>query len=353
MVADAHRFGRGVGIGLHKPVRVGDEEGRVRHGERAGDVFVGDGFEIGSLDLHHHGAEHVDGDGVEPHGSGREGEAGLDHAGEVFFHGEVAVDAGGDLQRVVGPVLWLEEIVREARRVGEQVVDGDGGCRAVRRLRLEVGQEVGDGAAEAELAKLDHAHRGGGDDGLGDGGEAEDVVFLHGAPGLAVRLAIGLEVGELPVLHHGDDGADDALFAEGCVEGGVDAGCHVCHGAEGDGAPGGLSRGDVTQDRYRTGEVTLRDAVVSPPETSGGRGTRTAPHVRRRCFTSAPKFVVRRSWCAELPRPRGWFPTRIAPAPDSVQLPSMRMRWGHNESGCGGVLNAEGGFIFAVCLSYT
>ena len=57
-----------------------------------------DAFDVRALGLRHHGAEHVDGDGVEPRGAGREGEAGLDHAGEVVLHREVAIDAGGDLE---------------------------------------------------------------------------------------------------------------------------------------------------------------------------------------------------------------------------------------------------------------
>jgi hypothetical protein len=145
--------------------------------------------------------------------------------------------------RVVGAVKRLEEVVGQARGVGEQVTDGDGGGRAVGRLRFEGRQEIGDSAVEREFAEFDHSHRGGGDDRLGDGSEAEDVVFLHRAAGLAVRLAIGLEVGDLALPHYGDHSADDALVVEGGGDGGVDALGEICHGEQGETASAHLSSG--------------------------------------------------------------------------------------------------------------
>ena len=111
-------------------------------------------------------------------------------------------------------------------------------------LRFEVRQEVGDGRIELEPAGFDHRHGGGGDDGLGDRSEAEDRVVLHLAAGFAVGEAVGLEVGELSILHHGNDGADDALLIDGGLDGGVDAVGDVCHA--GTMAPWlGLSRADM------------------------------------------------------------------------------------------------------------
>jgi hypothetical protein len=70
--------------------------------QRAGDVFLHGAFDIRTFDFRKDGAQHVDGDRVQPHGAGREGEASPNHAAEILFHGYVAVDAGGDLDRVVG-----------------------------------------------------------------------------------------------------------------------------------------------------------------------------------------------------------------------------------------------------------
>ena len=88
-----------------------------------------------------------------------------------------------------------------------QLPDGDG--------PLAVGREgrpiFGRGSVQMDLAALHQLHdRGGGGHDLGQGGEIEDGVRLHGlAPGRQGPMAEGLAVHGLALVAHQDDGPGD------------------------------------------------------------------------------------------------------------------------------------------------
>ena len=95
----------------------------------------------------------------------------------------------------------------QTRGVGHQLPDGDG-LLAVGREGRPIG---GRGLVQMDLAALHQLHdRGGGGHDLGQGGEIEDGVRLHGLdPGRQGALAESLAVHGLAVVAHQDDGPGD------------------------------------------------------------------------------------------------------------------------------------------------
>ena len=130
----------------------------------------------------------------------------------------------------------LVEAVAEARRVGEQVADGDGpllvhkahACFAHAVIDFHAGEfrdELADGIIKGEVSLFVEHHDGGAGDGLCHRVDSEERVALHGRAAFEVEHSVRLEVkglaaprehgkaaGELAVvyvaLHHLIDAAE-------------------------------------------------------------------------------------------------------------------------------------------------
>ena len=123
--------------------------------------------------------------------------------------------------------------------MGEQLADGDDRLAAIDELRPEIGQEARHRIIQAKDAGLGERERRGGDQRLGDGGEAEDRVFRRAASSLAVRMAGRAAVDELAVFGDQHDRADDNAVADRCIDHGVEPGGALVLGGGSCGVDGG------------------------------------------------------------------------------------------------------------------
>lgn len=143
---------------------------------------------------------------------------------ELFAGGAGEVEVGEVFPGGFGAVLVVGEGVvgDEAGAVAEELFEGDDALAVV----VELGEEVGKGLIEAELAALEEDHDGGGGgEGLGEGGHVEDGVARHGG-GVGLHLAVSdrLDESDLAVAADKDDGSGDDVVVDGLVDGFGDSG---------------------------------------------------------------------------------------------------------------------------------
>ena len=110
----------------------------------------------------------------------------------------------------------------------EQMAQRDDRHLAVRQRRAKIRQIARDRIGKRDLAQLDHAQRGRGDQRLGQRGKTKHRILAHRNAALAVRKARRAAIGDLAVLHHQHDAADDALIGERGVDRAVDCGGVFC-----------------------------------------------------------------------------------------------------------------------------
>ena len=182
-----------VGLGEAGFLRGGEVEGGVGHGEGTEEAVFEEDFEGLSGDDFDDSAEGVDaGLVVLPLGAWGESEG---SGGEM----------GDEIGEGFGGLGFLGGVVGEAGGVGEEVAEGDIGWGAVGGLEFgEFGDVFLDGVVDREEALLGEHHDGGGGEGLGHGGDPEDVVWSHGGFGGEVGVADGVEVDD--AIGFGDDG---------------------------------------------------------------------------------------------------------------------------------------------------
>ena len=82
----------------------------------------------------------------------------------------------------------------------------------------KLGEVVGDGGVEIELAFTSEFHQRGGDGGyLGDGGEVVDVVMAYGSDGVVGVVAISFVKRDLVVVDYDDLHAGEGALLNGVV----------------------------------------------------------------------------------------------------------------------------------------
>ncbi len=222
-------FGEGtvfefVGLGEACFLSRGEVEGGIGHTEGAEEAVIEEGLEGLAGDDFDDSAEGVDaGLVVFPPGAGDEAEGAGGEAGDEIGEG-------------FGGFGFFGGVVGEAGGVGEEVADGDLGGGAIGVFEVgEFGDVLFDGVVDGEKVLFDEHHDGGGGDGLGHGGDPEDVVGSHGGFGGEVGVADGAAVGDALGLDDDGDGAGDLVLVDVFLDGlgdGLEVGC-------GGGAAGG------------------------------------------------------------------------------------------------------------------
>jgi len=205
----------------------GDVEAGVGHVEGGEEAFLEEGCKGLAGGGFDDVAEDVGIDTVEPLGAGlvEEGDArgGPGHCGEGF----IAVEGLGFSVEFIDGVA--SPAVGESGGVAEEVADGGGGFGwdgvAVflpDGEAFKLGEVLGDGVVEVELAFFAEHHGGGRGDALGHGVDTENGVLFDGGFGASVGEAELLIVDDVAFAEDEDGATDEFFIGDEFFDGGVD-----------------------------------------------------------------------------------------------------------------------------------